>query len=78
MCVLGLPMALTPWQVEQTPVTGGTAVEWLKAAVAQEVVEVWQVSHWALVGMWLVGLPRAVAPLWQLEQRPAAGGLAVA
>ena len=28
--------------------------------------------------MWLVGLPSALLPLWQVEQRPLAAGLAVA
>jgi hypothetical protein len=28
--------------------------------------------------MWLVGLPKALVPLWQVEQRPVAAGLAVA
>ena len=32
----------------------------------------WQASHWALVGMWVVGLLSAVVPLWQLEQLPTA------
>ena len=32
----------------------------------------WHVSHCALVGMWFVGRPSAVLPLWQLEQRPTA------
>jgi hypothetical protein len=47
------------------------------AAGAKVVKLTWQLSHGALVGMWLVGLPSAVAPLWQLLQRPATGGFAV-
>ena len=38
----------------------------------------WQVSHCAVVGMWLVGLPSAFTLLWQVEQRPATAGVAVA
>ncbi|BCB26437.1 hypothetical protein SKTS_13230 [Sulfurimicrobium lacus] len=53
----GLPSALTPlWQSEQRFTTDGAIVAWSGlAAVAQEVVELWQVSHWAVVGMWVDG-----------------------
>ena len=33
---------------------------------------VWQLSHCAVVGMWFVGLARAVVPLWQVEHLPTA------
>ena len=32
----------------------------------------WQVSHCAVVGMWLVGLPSAAWLLWQIEHWPTA------
>ena len=32
----------------------------------------WQLSHEAVVGMWPLGLPLAVEPLWQVEQVPGA------
>lgn len=77
ICALDLPAAVVPlWQVEQIPVTGGTAVEWLKV-VAHVVVDKWQVSHWDVVGTCVLGLPVAVEPLWQDEQFPATGGTAV-
>jgi hypothetical protein len=44
---------------------------WLKVAGVQDVV-LWQLSQDAVVGMWLVGLPVAVEPLWQVEQVPGA------
>ena len=44
---------------------------WLKAAGFQALV-LWQESHAAVVGIWLVGLPEAVLPLWQVEQAPGA------
>ena len=28
-------------------------------------------EHWALLGMWVVGLPSAATPLWQVAQLPA-------
>ena len=57
MCVLGLPNADVPlWQLAQRPATGGLAVAWLKVAVAQLVVELWQVSHCAVVAMCVTGL----------------------
>ena len=30
----------------------------------------WQLSHAAVVGIWFAGLPRAVAPLWQVAHEP--------
>ena len=67
--VAGLPFAVEPlWQVAQVP--GATPV-WLKVAGIQAVV-LWQVSHAAVVGMWLLGLPVAVEPLWQVAQVPGA------
>jgi hypothetical protein len=56
------------WQVEQVP--GATPV-WLKVAGVQALV-LWQLSQDFVVGIWLVGLPVAVAPLWQVEQVPEA------
>jgi tryptophan-rich sensory protein len=57
MCVLGLPNAFVPlWQVEQRPAAGGLTVAWLNVAVAHVVVELWQVSHWAVVAMCVAGL----------------------
>ena len=75
-----MPNAVVPlWQVEQLPAALGPVVPvWLIDAGANAVVFLWQVSHCADVGMCVVGLPKAVVPLWQLEQRPATGGLAVA
>ena len=40
----------------------------MKAAPAKLVVLVWQVSHAAVVGTWVAGLPLAVVPLWQVAQ----------
>ena len=60
MWVLGFPVAVEPlWQVEQVP--GATPV-WLKVAGSQAEV-LWQLSHAAVVGMWVDGLPVAVLPL---------------
>jgi len=44
---------------------------WLKVAGVHALV-LWQVSQAAVVGIWLVGLPVAVVPLWQVEQVPGA------
>ena len=79
MWLVGLPRALLPlWQFEHRPAAGGLAVAWLKVAVAQDVVDAWQVSHWAEVATCVVGLTWAFcarkAPLWQVEQLPAAAG----
>ena len=64
---MGLPVAVVPlWQVEQVP--GATPV-WLKVAGVQALV-LWQVSHDAVVGIWVEGLPVAVVPLWQVEHVP--------
>ena len=46
-------------------------VAWLNVAGIQAVVR-WQLSHAAVVGKWLLGLPRAVEPLWQVAQLPGA------
>jgi hypothetical protein len=56
--LVGFPSALTLlWQSEQRPETDGITAAWSGlAAVAHEVVEVWQVSHWAVVEMWVDGL----------------------
>jgi len=68
MCPGFLPVACVPlWQLLQPPVTP----VWLKRAGIQASV-VWQLSHSAVVGMWLVFLPVACTPLWQLLQVPAA------
>lgn len=58
MWLVGFPNALTLlWQSEQRPETDGIIEAWSGlAAVAHEVVELWQVSHWAVVGMWVDGL----------------------
>ena len=61
------------------PVAAGPAVPlWLMVAGAKAVKLVWQVSHWAVVGICRPGFPVAWAPLWQVAQRPATGGVAVA
>jgi hypothetical protein len=44
---------------------------WLKFAGVQALV-LWQVSHACVVEMWLVDLPVAVLPLWQVAQVPGA------
>ena len=41
--------------------------EWSKRAGVQAVV-VWQSPQVFALGMWLVGLPVAVVPLWQVAQ----------
>jgi len=53
MCAddLALTPAVTPWQESQRPATGGVAVAWLKIAPLKLVVELWQVSHCAVVEM---------------------------
>ncbi len=51
---------------------------WLIVDGANALKLLWQVSHCAVVGMWFVGLPSAFTLLWQLEQRPATAGVAVA
>jgi len=63
-----LPSATLPlWQLAQFP----TMPAWLMPLIrapANVIVLLWQVSHGALVGMWLGGLPTAVTPLWQAAQ----------
>jgi hypothetical protein len=67
------------WQVEQLPAASGPVVPvWLIVGPVKEVNTLWQTSHCAVVGMWMVGLPSAVLPLWQVAQRPATAGTAVA
>ncbi len=39
-------------------------------APAKVTVLLWQASQGALVTTWLVGLPGAATPLWQLAQLP--------
>ena len=57
MWLVGLPNAFTLlWQSAQRPATAGVAVAWLKVAVAQVVVELWQVSHCWVVAMCVAGL----------------------
>jgi len=58
MWFVGFPSALTLlWQSEQRPETDGTIAAWSGlAAVAHEVVELWQVSHCAVVTMCVDGL----------------------
>jgi hypothetical protein len=41
-------------------------------AVVQGAVVLWHESQAAVVGIWLLGLPEAVEPLWQVEQVPGA------
>jgi hypothetical protein len=74
-----LPSAFTLlWQLEQRPATAGVAVAWLNVPVAHVVVELWQVSHCAVVAMCVVGLVCAFCatyvPPWQLAQLPADTG----
>lgn len=77
---MGFPSALTLlWQAEQRPATDGAIVAWSGlAAVAHEVVELWQLSHWAVVATWVEGFDCAFwvrkEPLWHAEQFPAATG----
>ena len=67
------------WQLAQLPAATGPVVPaWLIVAGAKAVKVLWQVSHCAVVGMWLVGLPSAFVLLWQVEHRPATAGVAVA
>ena len=42
---------------------------WSNLAGIQALVA-WQLSHSAVVGMWLAGWPFAASPLWQVEQLP--------
>lgn len=75
-CVVGLPSALTLlWQLEQRPATAGVADEWSKIRVAQVVVDLWQVSHWAVVATCVACLTWAFCarnpPLWQPMHLPA-------
>ena len=79
MWFVGLPSAFTLlWQSVHRPVTAGVAVAWLNVPVAQVVVELWHVSHCALVAMCVTGLVCAFCaryvPLWQVAQFPAASG----
>ncbi len=41
-------------------------------ADAHGAVVLWHESQAAVVGIWLLGLPVAVEPLWQVEQVPGA------
>ena len=66
-CEAGLPLAVVPlWQFAQVPTA---TPAWFIVAGTQPVV-LWQVSHDAVVAMWLDGLPLAVVPLWQVEHPP--------
>ncbi|OGM03849.1 MAG: hypothetical protein A2008_08395 [Candidatus Wallbacteria bacterium GWC2_49_35] len=56
------------WQVLHVP---AATLLWLMVAGVQAVV-LWQVSHEAVVEMWLEFLPVAVVPLWQEAQVPGA------
>ena len=57
--------AVPPWQVEQPVVMPA----WFIAVPAKLVVDLWQVSHAAAVGIWLVGLAKPEPPtLWQDAQ----------
>ena len=60
------------WQVEHCPLRP----VWFICAGLKAVKLLWQVSHWPDVGMCEIGFPRAATLLWQLEQRPATGGVA--
>jgi len=75
MCVADFTSMLAnvpPWQLMHVPAAipawpkvGGTG--------SQAVVDVWQLSHAAVVGTCrAVGLPVADVPLWQVAQLPAA------
>ena len=67
ICVAFLPVAVVPlWQLAQVPVTP----VWLKVTVAQLLVDLWHVSHAAVVITCVAFLPVAVVPLWQLAQVP--------
>ncbi len=62
MWTVGLPGAWLPlWQLAHRPVTVGVAVAWLNVAPAHVVVEVWQVSHCAVVATCVAGLASALA-----------------
>ena len=41
---------------------------WFIAVPAKLVVDLWQVSQDAVVAIWVLGLPSAVDPLWQVAQ----------
>ena len=70
MCVADLPVARpAPWQVVQVPAT--TPV-WSKFAAGHHAVVRWQLSHDAVVWMWLGGLPALSVPLWQVWHEPGA------
>ncbi len=57
MWFVGLPSACVPlWQLAHRPATVGVAAAWLNVAVAQVVVELWQVSHCAVVATCVAGL----------------------
>ena len=60
------------WQFAHWPASPA----WFICAGLKATKPEWQVSHCAPVGMCVVGLPSACAPLWQLEHRPATGVLA--
>jgi hypothetical protein len=47
----------------------GVTPAWLNVAGFQAPV-LWQVSHEAVVGICVAGLPAAVVPLWQVVQVP--------
>ena len=67
MCTAGLPVAVLPlWQVEQ--VVAAVNVLWSTDAPVQTLVDLWQVSHAAVVWIWFDDLPGAGGklPLWQV------------
>jgi hypothetical protein len=70
---VGLPIALTPlWQLTQ--LFNGANAGCGLALVAQDVVLKWQVSHCAVVAIWVTGFICAFCeryePLWHVEHLP--------
>ena len=56
------------WQVVHCAVI--VTLECTLAGVQDLKPDLWQVSHAAVVCTWLLGLPVAVLPLWQVAQLP--------
>ena len=70
MCCAGFAVALpAPWQLLHVP---GTTPVWSKFAAGDQALVRWQVSHDAVVWIWLAGLLVLRPLLWQLWQEPGA------
>jgi hypothetical protein len=70
MCADGLPVAVRPWQVVQS--VAAVKVLWSAVAPAHPLVDLWQVSHAAVVWIWLADFPAAggYEPVWQVAHCP--------